>query len=324
MIHQTEGARAMKTLHARATFAVVATLILFTSAFVAAAAAKQKAYATPEDAVEDFIAAVRNYNLETLVAIFGEESRRVFASEDPVADANQRQEFLRLYDEKHALTRRDDKTQILVAGADPWPFPIPLVKSGAGWTFDTEAGIEEIINRRVGRNELSAIQTCLAAGDAQREYYRRDRDGDGVLEYAQKFRSTVGLRDGLFWPGEEGEPQSPLGEFVATAAAEGYGPASAGYHGYRYRMLTAQGPAAPGGAYDYLVRGDQIGGFAVLAYPEEYGDSGVMTFMVSHDGIVYQKDLGDDTETEANNIKSFNPEGWTKVEKKDLETIPET
>lgn len=314
-----------KTLHTRAAIATIATiafvaaLILFASASAAPAAAKNKAYPTPEAAVEDFIGALRNYNLATLLAIFGEESERVFASEDPVADENQRKEFLRRYDEKHELMPRDEKTQILVVGTDPWPLPLPLVKSGARWAFDTEEGIEEIINRRVGRNELSAIQTCLAAGDGQREYYRRDRDGDGVLEYAQKFRSTVGLRDGLFWPAEGGEPASPIGTFVAAAAAEGYGKASSSYHGYRYRLLTSQGPAAPGGAYNYIVREDQIGGFAVLAYPEEYGDSGVMTFMVSHSGIVYQKDLGEKTETEAQNIKSFNPDGWTEVEAKDLE-----
>ncbi len=298
-------------------------MILFASASVASAAAKKKAYPTPEAAVEDFVGAIRNYNLATLLAIFGPESERIFASEDTVADENQRQEFLRLYDESHALTPGDEKTRTLVIGADSWPFPIPLVKSGTGWTFDTEEGIEEIIDRRVGRNELSAIQTCLAVGDGQGEYYRRDRDGDGILEYAQKFRSTVGLRDGLFWPAEEGDPISPIGQFVATAAAEGYGPANVGYHGYRYRLLTSQGPAAPGGAYDYIVQGNQIGGFAVLAYPEEYGDSGVMTFMVSHEGIVYQKDLGEETEADALKIKSFNPDGWTKVEEKDVKTIPE-
>jgi hypothetical protein len=201
--------------------------------------------------------------------------------------------------------------------------PIPLVKSSAGWTFDTAAGLDEIINRRIGRNELSAIQTCLAVGDAQREYYRHDRDGDGLLEYAQSFRSSLGLRDGLFWPAAEGEPQSPIGQLVATAAGKGYGPTDTSYQGYRYRLLTSQGPAAPGGAYDYIVRGNQIGGFAVMAIPSAYGDSGIMTFVLSHSGVVYQKDLGENTETEAHNIKSFNPDGWTKVEEKDLQLVAE-
>ncbi|PYQ66126.1 MAG: hypothetical protein DMF53_04050 [Acidobacteria bacterium] len=177
---------------------------------------------------------------------------------------------------------------ILAVGNDPWPLPIPLVKAGSGWAFDTAAGIEEVINRRIGRNELSAIQTRLAVGDAQREYYRLDRDGDGILEYAQKFRSTPGKQDGLYWEVKEGEPASPIGEFVATASTEGYGPGSTAYHGYHFRLLTKQSSAAPGGAYDYMVQKKQIGGFAVVAFPAAYGDSGIMTFMLSHSGIVHQ------------------------------------
>jgi hypothetical protein len=184
-------------------------------------------------------------------------------------------------------------------------------------------GIDEIINRRIGRNELSAIQTCLAVGDAQREYFRHDRDGDGILEYAQTFRSSLGLQDGLFWPVLEGEPQSPIGELVARASERGYGPRTTAYQGYRYRLLPSQGPAAPGGAYDYILRGNQIGGFAVVAFPAAYGDSGIMTFMLSHSGIVYQKDLGEHTETEAYNMKSFNPDGWSKVDEKEMQPVPE-
>jgi DUF2950 family protein len=315
----------MSTSHERAAIAIAAALTLFASVSAASDAPKPqgKAYTTPEAAVEAFVGAVRNYNLKTLLAVFGKESERLFVSEDPVADENQRKEFLRLYDEKHALTPRDETTQVLAVGAGAWPLPVPLVKTKGGWAFDTEAGLDEVINRRIGRNELSAIQTCLAAGDGEREYYRRDRDGDGVLEYAQKFRSTVGLRDGLYWRVEEGEPPSPIGEFAATAAYEGYGPEDTAFHGYRYRLLTSQGPAAPGGAYDYIFDGDQIGGFAVLAFPAAYGDSGIMTFMLSHSGIVYQKDLGEHTESEAQSIKSFNPDGWTKVDEEDLKVIPE-
>jgi hypothetical protein len=290
---------------------------------VAAAAPKGKAYAVPQAAVDDFVAAIRNYDLEALLAIFGDDSQRLFVSEDPVADKNLREEFLRLYDEKHELTPQGESTRILLVGTGAWPLPVPLVRSREGWMFDTEAGIDEIIDRRIGRNELSAIQTCLAVGDAQREYFRRDHDGDDVLEYAQTFRSSLGLHDGLFWPAAEGEPQSPIGEFVARAAHEGYGPADSTYHGYRYRLLPSQGPAAAGGAYDYIVRGNQIGGFAVVAFPAAYGDSGVMTFMLSHEGIVYQKDLGKQTDREAQSMRSFNPKGWTKVDERDLRTIPE-
>lgn len=302
---------------------VVTAWILFVSTSALSAAPDRKAYASPEAAVDDFVAAIRNYNLEALLKIFGGEARRLFVSEDPVADENLRKDFLRLYDQNHELMPGGESTMTLLTGTDLWPLPIPLVKSNEGWTFDTEAGIDEIVNRRIGRNELSAIQTCLATGDAQREYFRRDHDGDGILEYAQAFRSSLGLQDGLFWPVAGGEPESPIGELVARAADEGYGPADTAYHGYRYRLLTSQGLAAPGGAYDYIVRGNQIGGFAIVAFPAAYGDSGVMTFMLSHEGVVYQKDLGEKTEAEARKLRSFDPQGWTKVDEKDLKTIPE-
>jgi len=307
--------------------AIAAGLILFTTAFAAvsknSAAPKGKVFATPDAAVEAFVGAIRNNDQNTLVEIFGKEFQRLFPSDDPVAAENLRKQFLTLYDEKHELSAHGEKTQVLVAGNDAWPFPIPLVKSGTGWAFDTAAGMEEIVNRRIGRNELSAIQTCLAIGDAQREYYRQDRDGDGILEYAQKFRSTPGKQDGLYWEAKEGEPPSPIGQFVATASTEGYGPESTAYHGYRFRPLTKQSSAAPGGAYDYVMHKKQIGGFAILAYPAKHGDSGVMSFMVSHSGIVYQKDLGKDTEAKALKMTSFDPAGWTKVADKDLQIVPE-
>ena len=313
----------MNSSHQRAAVAIATLLILFLPTLAAAAAPQGKAYTTPEAAVEAFVGAVRGYDLKTLLAILGEESERLFVSEDPTADQNQRQEFLRLYDERQELVSSDAETKVLVVGADSWPLPIPLVKSGTGWAFDAEAGLDEIINRRVGRNELSAIQTCLAVGDAQREYFRRDRDGDGILEYARKFRSTIGLRDGLYWPVEAGDPQSPIGEFVATASDEGYGPEDTAYHGYRYKFLTSQGPAANGGAYDYLARDNQIGGFAIVAFPASYGDSGIMTFLMSHEGIVYQKDLGENTDREVHNMASFNPEAWAKVDEKDTQPLTE-
>lgn len=304
--------------------AIVALTIAVALPSLAATAPKGKSYSTPEKAVEAFVGAMRNFNLKALVGIFGKGSESLFDTGDAVADENQREWFLKLHDEKHALVPQGDGRRILTVGNDGWPFPMPLVKSGSKWAFDTAAGLEELINRRVGRNELMAIQTCLAVADAQREYYSRDRDGDGILEYAQHYRSTLGRRDGLFWPAEQGEPLSPMGEFAAAAADEGYSPAHNAYHGYHYKFLFAQGPAAEGGAYGYLAHDNQIGGFAILAYPAQYGDSGVMTFILSHSGAVYQRDLGEQTAAEVASITMFEPgEGWTRVSDKDLAPIPE-
>jgi hypothetical protein len=281
------------------------------------------AYPNPEQNVDAFVSSLRSNDLNGLKAVFGNGSERLFRSDDSVGDKNLRAAFLQLYDAKHELTTREDGSKVLVVGNDNWPLPIPLVKNGNGWTFDSPAGFDEIINRRIGRNELLTIQTILAVGDAERDYYRVDRNGDHILEYAQKFRSTAGQQDGLYWRVNPGEPPSPLGEVVAAAAAEGYPASSTSLHGYRFRMLTSQGPDAPGGAYDYMVRKSQIGGFAVLAYPVTYGESGIMTFIVSHDGIVYQRDLGKDTDDEVAKIKSFEPDkGWTRVANSDMQPLP--
>jgi hypothetical protein len=281
------------------------------------------AYATPDQAVGAFVTALRSNDLNGLVTVFGAGSERLFSSPDSIADKNLRADFLRLYDTRHVLSTRSDGSKVLVVGNDAWPLPIPLVKNGSGWAFDSPTGSEEIINRRIGRNELLTIQTMLAVGDAERDYYKVDRNGDKILEYAQKFRSTSGQRDGLYWRVNGGEPVSPLGELVATAAEEGYPASSTSLHGYRFRLLTGQGPAAQGGAYGYLVRKSQIGGFAVLAYPVEYGESGVMTFIVNHDGIVYQRDLGDRTQEEATQIMLFNPDKtWTRVANSDMQPLP--
>ncbi|MFI5317233.1 MAG: DUF2950 domain-containing protein, partial [Myxococcota bacterium] len=196
-------------------------------------------------------------------------------------------------------------------------FAIPLVRKGDQWHFDAAAGRKEILARRVGRNELATIQVCLAYVDAQREYGSKDRNADGLFEYAKKFRSTPGQQDGLYWPAEPNEPESPLGEFVADARSEGYAgkPAGTPYHGYLFKILTAQGPHAAGGAYDYLVRGRMLGGFALVAYPAQYGNSGVMTFLVNHDDVVYSKDLGPDTKKIAAAMKRFDPDStWKKEE----------
>lgn len=274
-------------------------------------------FASPEEATQAFVAALRTGDIKVLVAIVGSEGRGIVASGDRVVDRQTQERFLKAYDEGHKLLTGDDRATLHV-GADEWPFPVPLVKQGDRWHFDPRQGREEIIARRIGRNELYTIQTCLAYVDAQREYYEEDRDGDGLLEYASRFASTPGKRDGLYWTTKPGEPPSPLGDLVASARAAGYRKAERGptpFHGYLYRILTAQGPAAPGGAYDYLVRGQMIAGFALVAFPAQYGVSGVMTFVVNHEGVVYQKDLGPKTRATALAIRTFNPDStWEKAE----------
>jgi hypothetical protein len=203
-------------------------------------------------------------------------------------------------------------------GNEDWPFAIPIVKKDSLWRFDAKAGREELLARRIGKNELSAMQFCLAYVDAQREYVLKDRDGDGILEYAQKFGSDKGKKNGLFWKAKEGEEQSPLGPIAAAAYSRGYrkkGENPQPFYGYFYRILTGQGKNAPGGAYGYLAKGNMIGGFALVAYPAKYASSGVMTFIVNHDGVVYEKDLGRNTEKAAQAMKLFDPDStWKKVE----------
>lgn len=292
-------------------------------AMTVSAAPTGRTFSSPDKAIAAAIEAIRDFDPKALESIFGKGFESLFESADPVQDEIVRSRFLELFDASHELKAESDGSMVLVVGPDGWPFPIPLVKTGKGWAFDTAAGAEEIINRRIGRNELRSIQSCLAVVDAQHDYYRRDRDGDGILEYAQRIVSTVGRQDGLFWPTEDEAEQSPLGELFAIAAAEGYAPMAGSYHGYKFRLLSSQGAAARDGAYDYLVRDDQIGGFALIAYPAAWGDSGIMTFIVNHDGVVYQRDFGPDTETETAKITSYDPgEGWTKVPETDLAPIP--
>jgi len=268
-----------------------------------------------EEATGALIAALKAGDQKALVAIFGEDSKRLLSSGDLVADKRSREQFVASYEEQHRLEGGGGKV-VLNVGKEDFPFPIPLVPDGPWWRFDTAAGQEEIVNRRVGRNELHTIQVALAYVDAQREYYARDPDGNGLLQYARKFASTPGKRDGLYWPTNPGEPPSPLGLLVAQARSEGYskqeGPVA--YWGYYFRILTGQGKDAPDGAYDYLAKGQMIGGFALVAYPAQYGSSGVMTFMVNHDGVVYQKNLGPNTASIARSMKLFNPDStWKKV-----------
>ena len=219
--------------------------------------------------------------------------------------------------EANKIVLESDSQATLVIGDDEWPMPIPLVKSGGRWRFDSRQGEKEILARRIGANELAAIQVCLAIVDAEHEYAAQDRAGDGVPHYAARFVSTPGNHDGLYWETQTDEPPSPLGPLLAAAASEGYTNSEfrtlEPYHGYYYKILTSQGADAPGGAYDYLVKGKMIGGFAVLAYPARYGASGVMSFMVNHEGVVYEKNLGRRTAERAAEITSFNPDAsWKK------------
>jgi|MudIll2142460700_1097286.scaffolds.fasta_scaffold06456_5 hypothetical protein len=296
-------------------------MILTFAGMTADAAVKQKGFASAEEAVKAAMAAVKSGNDKEMLAIFGVEVKEVMFSGDPVSDKQRRERFIHAYDQKNGLSKEGDK-MVLTVGEKDWPFPIPLVKKGDQWFFDTKAGKEEILNRRIGQNELSTIQTMLAIVDAQREYAMNDRDGDGVLEYAEKFRSDPGKKNGLYWQTKEGEEPSPLGELVVQARAEGYtkagsksNPAPFPFHGYYFRMLMKQGKHAPGGAYDYVVKGKQFGGFAVVAYPAEYGNSGVVTFVVNHEGVVYQKDLGKNTAKAAKAMTAFDPDKtWKKAQ----------
>lgn len=278
---------------------------------------KQMSFKSPDDAANTFVKALRGDDKSKLLKILGPDGKDLIWSGDVVSDQQRREMFVKAYDAQHRIDAEGDK-KILVIGEKQWPFPIPLIEQNGKWLFDTAAGKEEILNRRVGRNELDTIQTMLAIVDAQREYASKDRDGDGILQYAQKFKSDPGKENGLYWEAKQGTEPSPLGPLVAQAREEGYlGKSSekpSPYHGYFYRILTAQGTHANGGAYDYIVDGRMIGGFAVVAYPAEYGNSGVMTFIVNHDGVVYQKDLGDDTEQKAKAMTLFDPdETWTKA-----------
>ena len=284
-----------------------------------AAAVKQKTYQSPDAAVKALMVATRAQDVKALVALFGPGSDDIISSGDEVYDAWGRELFVKAYDEAHRLEKAGDKKRVLYVGKDDWPMPVPIVKAGKRWRFQTEEGRQEILSRRIGKNELGAIQTCLAIVDAQKEYAVLDRDNDQLLEYAQKFESEQGKRDGLYWEAAPGEPLSPLGPLVASAAAEGYKNAAqlSPYHGYLYRIITAQGENANGGAYSYMVNGSMIGGFAIVAYPALYRASGVKTFIVNHEGIVYEKDLGPETAQIAAAITVFDPDkSWKKVEVK--------
>jgi hypothetical protein len=284
---------------------LTAALLAFAMAPVANA---QQSFKTAQEAVDALVSAAKTGDRKAVLTILGRDGADVVSSGDAIADASARNRVVEAYDAKHQVVMEGTDKAVLVIGREDWPFPIPLVRKDSAWRFDTAAGREEILYRRIGRNELDAIETCLAYVDAQQDYADQGVAGNGV--YAQRIVSRPGKKDGLYWPAQSGADESPLGELAASAAAEGYraGQQRAPYHGYYYKVLTRQGPDAPGGAIDYVVRGRMIGGFALVAYPAEYRNSGVITFLVNHQGNVYEKDLGPNTARIAAGMTAFNPD----------------
>lgn len=322
---------------------------LFLSNATTAKAEAPKTFPSPESAVKALLEAVKTDNQAELLKIFGPEAKDLVSSGDEVADKAERAAFVKAYKTKHKLAAYADIVQdaenvgaeadanaekdkaapapelrILQIGEKNWPFPIPIVPGpdGKAWFFDTKAGLEEVLDRRIGRNELSAMEVCRAYVDAQYDYYKLNPDKSIIPHFAAKIVSSPGKRDGLYWESKENEPASPLGQLMAEASASGYAAPQQGeqkpYHGYLYRILTEQGPAAPHGAYSYMGGDFMFGGFALLAFPANYGVTGVMSFMVNQDGVVYEKNLGEDTATLAEKIISYDPDAsWNKINDKE-------
>jgi hypothetical protein len=294
-------------------------LLVFFCSCASTKGPEQRAFTSPEEAVDALVGAVKSENKSELLAIFGPDSEELVSSGDVVADTSRRALFVEAFEEKNRIEKEKDSA-VLYVGKDDWPLPIPIVAKEDQWGFDTEAGKDEILSRRIGRNELDVIDVARAYIDAQREYASKDRDGDGVAEYAQKLRSNEGKRNGLSWETTGGEELSPLGPLFAEAVEEGYQPREKGakpqpYHGYFFKILTRQGEDAIGGEFDYIMHGNMLFGFGLMAYPAGYGSSGIMTFIVNHQGRVYEKDLGKRTEKIANRKAEYDPDpSWNLVE----------
>src|SRR5271157_3076417 len=277
----------------------------------------QKTFSSPEEATNALVTAVQANDKKMMLDILGPDGKQIVSSGDETEDANSRANFVKRYQEMHRLVKESDGTTVLYIGAHNWPTPIPLVNKGNSWYFDTEAGKNEILYRRIGRNEISTIQVCQELVAAQKEYYAAQHN-----EYALGIFSDEGQHNGLYWKAADGEPQSPIGPLVASAFAMGNGKTQGGaptpYRGYYYLILTRQGKNGPGGTKNYIVNGKMSEGFAFVAYPAEYGSSGVMTFIVSQDGIVYERDLGKKTDVLAKAIKEYNPNSsWQKAEEQE-------
>jgi hypothetical protein len=293
---------------------LIGVMALATSVAPAATTIRQRHFSTPEAAVEALVVANRDADKSALLSILGDAGARLIHSGDPIEDRRGREHFVAAFDEAHKIELEGQHKAVLIVGQAEWPLPIPLVRDPAGWRFDTKAGAEEILNRRIGRNELKVIEICRAYVAAQREYAALKIGGQG--EFARRFVSTSQLHDGLYWPVETGETESPLGPLVAQAQASGYpaGQATAAnakprpYYGYHFHILQAQGPNASGGAMSYVVEGHMTRGFALIAYPATFGDSGVMTFIVNQSGIVFEKNLGPATARIAQKITQYDPD----------------
>ena len=292
--------------------------ILLTGCFSTPSIAQQqgqKTFSSPEETINAFVTAVRSNDEKAMLDILGPDAKQIVYSGDETEDANSRANFVKRYQEMHRLVKEPDGTIILYIGAKNWPAPIPLVNKSNSWYFDTDAGKKEILYRRIGRNEISAIRVCQELVAAEKEYYSTQHH-----EYAQKILSDEGQRNGLYWEAAEGERQSPIGPLVASAVAQGYAKSGAPtpYRGYYYHLLIRQGKYGPGRARNYIVNGKMSQGFAFVAYPAEHRSSGVMTFIVGVDGVVYQKDLGKKTEVLAKGMKEYNPDSsWQKTEEQE-------
>jgi hypothetical protein len=340
----TEGKRQMLTTKYFLASFLAATLVLAAGFFAAApathaqsamSASAQATYASPDEALQALVAAVKGKDRAALANLFGPDYDQLLSG-DAVEDNKDLDEFASAVQESAQLKKVNDNKYTITVGRDNWPTPVPLVQRDGKWLFDTKAGLEEVINRRVGENELSAIATCLAYAVAQWEYYTEgDWDHDSVAEYAQKFMSTPGKHDGLYWETPEDENPSPLGKLLAAASAEGYASAQespnaaagkggsdkeqtpfdrAPYHGYYFKILTRQGPHSPGGKYGYVINGNMIAGYALVAYPDKWGNSGVMTFIINQQGRVYEKNLGPNTGKLAASMTEYNPDpSWKLV-----------
>src|SRR5246127_2628837 len=280
----------------------------------------QKTFSSAENAINALVTAAQNHDEEAMLDVLGPDGKQIVSSGDETEDAQNRANFVERYQEMHRLVKEPDGTVVLYIGAKNWPTPIPLVNKGSSWYFDTDAGKREILFRRIGRNEISTIRICRELVSAQKDYYAMQHN-----EYAKQIYSDEGQHNGLYWKVAEGEPQSPIGPLVASAVAEGYVKGQAGpptpYRGYLYHVLTRQGKDAPGGSKSYIVNGKMTAGFAFIAYPAEYRSSGVMTFIVNQDGIVYQKDLGKKSEALGKATAEYNPDSnWRKAEEAQAQT----
>jgi hypothetical protein len=321
MVRVTLNSKALKLLMALAALAIYCSLGFLSQAAPQAkeGAGKSwgKAFATPQEAAQALIQATESYDVPTLLALFGPDGQEIVNSDDPVAAKNRAMEFFALAKEKNTVAvdpKNSGRAELLV-GNDDWPLPIPLVKRSGKWYFDTKAGREEILFRRIGENELSTIQVCRGFVEAQEEYALEKHDGSSVNQYAQRVISTPGKHDGLAWQNPDGSWGGPVGEGVAKAIEQGYSDKSQPFHGYYFKVLKGQGPAAPLGTLDFVVNGFMIGGFALVAAPAQYRVTGVQTFIVSHDGIVYQKDLGPDTLNMFRAVERYNPDKtWKRTD----------